>query len=129
MITAPKLAGMKYENRNWRRAAWVSFTAPRIHHCRIVAVQDYSSSLQKARECPHAQLVEAFQTEARAAGLLTHANIVVIYAVGDSDGPATSPWELVNGKSLQSLLDSGEKFAPSSPAHHGADLLCATVRA
>jgi serine/threonine protein kinase len=58
----------------------------------------------------HAQLVERFQTEARAAGLLTHPNIVVIYDVGEADGVYYITMELVNGKSLQSLLDSGEKF-------------------
>jgi serine/threonine protein kinase len=58
----------------------------------------------------HAQLVERFQTEARAAGLLTHPNIVVIYDVGEADGVYYITMELVNGKSLQSMLDSGEKF-------------------
>ena len=59
----------------------------------------------------HAQLVENFQTEARAVGLLTHPNIVVIYDVGESDGVYYITMELVNGKSLQSMLDSGEKFS------------------
>jgi serine/threonine protein kinase len=35
---------------------------------------------------------------------------VVIYDVGESDGVYYITMELVNGKSLQSLLDSGEKF-------------------
>ena len=59
----------------------------------------------------HAQLVERFQTEARAAGLLTHPNIVVIYDVGEADGVYYITMELVNGKSLQSMLDAGEKFS------------------
>jgi len=66
-----------------------------------------------------AQLVDLFQTEARAAGLLTHPNIVVIYDVGESDGAYYITMELLKGKSLQSLLDSdceesfqkAEKFA------------------
>src|SRR5215467_13253103 len=48
---------------------------------------------------PRAQLVELFQTEARAAGLLTHPNIVVIYDVGESDGAYYITMELLKGKS------------------------------
>ncbi|HYL62648.1 MAG TPA: serine/threonine-protein kinase [Candidatus Methylomirabilis sp.] len=58
----------------------------------------------------HSQLVEHFQTEAHAAGLLTHPNIVGIYDVGESEGLYYITMELVKGQSLQSLLDSGEKF-------------------
>ena len=58
----------------------------------------------------HAQLVERFQNEARAAGLLTHPNIVVIYDAGETDGLCYIAMELINGKSLQSLLDSGQKI-------------------
>jgi serine/threonine protein kinase len=36
---------------------------------------------------------------------------VVIYDVGESDGVYYITMELVNGKSLQSMLDSGEKFS------------------
>src|SRR6266849_5403338 len=77
---------------------------------RTVAVKTIQLS-EKGTGMSHAQLVERFQTEARAAGLLTHPNIVVIYDVGESDGVYYITMELVNGKSLQSLLDSGEKFS------------------
>ena len=76
---------------------------------RIVAVKTIRLS-EEGTGMSHAQLVEHFQTEARAAGLLTHPNIVVIYDVGESDGVYYITMELVNGKSLQSMLDSGEKF-------------------
>ena len=76
---------------------------------RIVAVKVIQLS-EEGTGMSHAELVERFQTEARAAGLLTHPNIVVIYDVGESDGVYYITMELVNGKSLQSLLDSGEKF-------------------
>jgi len=59
----------------------------------------------------HAQLVERFQNETRAAGLLSHPNIVVIYDAGESDGLCYIALELVNGKSMESLLESGEKFS------------------
>jgi len=58
----------------------------------------------------HDQLIERFQNETRAAGLLAHPNIVAIYDAGESDGLCYIALEFVNGKSLQSLLDSGEKF-------------------
>ena len=59
----------------------------------------------------HAQLVERFQNETRVAGLLAHPNIVVIYDAGESGGLCYIALELVTGKSVQSLLDSGEKFS------------------
>jgi serine/threonine protein kinase len=76
---------------------------------RTVAVKTIRLSVE-GTGMSHAQLVERFQTEARAAGLLTHPNIVVIYDVGEADGVYYITMELVNGKSLQSMLDAGEKF-------------------
>src|SRR5260370_26964888 len=55
-------------------------------------------------------LLTRFQTEARAAGLLTHPNIVVVYDAGEEDGLYFITMELVEGKSLQSLLDGGQAF-------------------
>ena len=63
----------------------------------------------------HDQLIERFQNETRAAGLLAHPNIVAIYDAGESDGLCYIALEFVNGKSLQSLLDSGEKFPTPRP--------------
>jgi serine/threonine protein kinase len=76
---------------------------------RTVAVKTIRLS-EEGTGMTHAQLVERFQTEARAAGLLTHPNIVVIYDVGEAEGVYYITMELVNGKSLQSMLDAGEKF-------------------
>src|ERR1700694_1215264 len=76
---------------------------------RIVAVKTIRLS-EEGTGMSHDQLVARFQIEARAAGLLTHPNIVVIYDVGESDGVYYITMELVNGKSLQSMLDSGENF-------------------
>jgi serine/threonine protein kinase len=72
---------------------------------RTVAVKTVRLS-EEGSGLSHAQLVERFQTEARAAGLLTHPNIVVIYDAGETDGLYYITMELVNGKSLQSVLDS-----------------------
>jgi eukaryotic-like serine/threonine-protein kinase len=56
------------------------------------------------------ELLQRFQTEARAAGLLTHPNIVVVYDAGEEDGLYYITMELVEGRSLQALLDSGQSF-------------------
>jgi eukaryotic-like serine/threonine-protein kinase len=56
------------------------------------------------------ELSSRFQTEARAAGLLTHPNIVVIYDAGEEDGQYYITMELVEGNSLQALIDQGQSF-------------------
>jgi serine/threonine protein kinase len=56
------------------------------------------------------ELLKRFQTEARAAGLLTHPNIVVVYDAGEEDGLYYITMELVEGKSVQALLDEGHAF-------------------
>ena len=56
------------------------------------------------------ELLSRFQTEARAAGLLTHPNIVVVYDAGEENGLFYITMELIEGKSLQALIDSGHSF-------------------
>src|SRR5437667_67687 len=56
------------------------------------------------------ELLQRFQTEARAAGLLTHPNIVVVYDAGEEDGLYYITMELVEGKSLQAHLDDHQSF-------------------
>ncbi len=56
------------------------------------------------------ELLTRFQTEARAAGLLTHPNIVVVFDAGEENGLYYITMELVEGKSLQALLDNGHIF-------------------
>src|SRR6516165_7746276 len=56
------------------------------------------------------ELLSRFQTEARAAGLLTHPNIFMVYDAGEENGLYYITMELVEGKSLQSLLDGGHAF-------------------
>ena len=109
MITATKAGRYEIESELGRGGMGVVYRAKDPSIGRIVAVKIIQLSAE-GTGMSHAQLVERFQTEARAAGLLTHANIVVIYDVGESDGVYYITMELVNGKSLQSLLDSGEKF-------------------
>src|SRR6201998_1360595 len=56
------------------------------------------------------ELLSRFQTEARAAGLLAHPNIVVVYDAGEENGLYYITMELIEGKSLQALIDSGHSF-------------------
>src|SRR5258705_11556919 len=56
------------------------------------------------------ELVRRFQTEARAAGLLTHPNIVVVYDAGEEEGIFYITMELVEGRSLQTMLDGRQLF-------------------
>jgi len=110
MVTATKAGRYEILGELGRGGMGVVYRAKDPLIGRIVAVKTIRLS-EEGTGMSHAQLVERFQTEARAAGLLTHPNIVVIYDVGESDGVYYITMELVNGKSLQSMLDSGEKFS------------------
>jgi eukaryotic-like serine/threonine-protein kinase len=59
------------------------------------------------------ELIARFQTEARAAGLLTHPNIVVVYDAGEQDGLFYITMEFVEGRSLQSVIDLKQPFPVS----------------
>jgi serine/threonine protein kinase/tetratricopeptide (TPR) repeat protein len=55
-----------------------------------------------------ADRIARFQTEARAASLLNHPNIVTVYDVGQEDGRAWLAMELLEGVDLRTLLDGGK---------------------
>lgn len=56
------------------------------------------------------EFLSRFQTEARAAGILTHPNIVVVYDAGEEEGTFYITMELVEGRSLHSLLEEHQAF-------------------
>src|SRR5271169_6168555 len=56
------------------------------------------------------ELIGRFQTEARAAGILTHPNIVVVFDAGEEGGLFYITMELVEGRSLQALLEGHLAF-------------------
>jgi tRNA A-37 threonylcarbamoyl transferase component Bud32 len=58
----------------------------------------------------HDDLLARFQTEARAAGRLTHPNIVVVYDAGEEDGLLYITMELIEGPSLQALIEAKQTF-------------------
>ena len=109
MLTATKAGRYEILGELGRGGMGVVYKAKDPLIGRTVAVKTIRLS-EEGTGMSHAQLVERFQTEARAAGLLTHPNIVVIYDAGEAEGLYYITMELVNGKSLRSLLDSGEKF-------------------
>src|SRR5213082_2127006 len=76
---------------------------------RTVAVKTIRLS-EEGTGLKHDELLARFQTEARAAGLLTHPNIVVVFDAGGEDGLSYITMELVEGKRLQALLDGGHSF-------------------
>jgi serine/threonine-protein kinase len=77
---------------------------------RTVAVKTLQLS-EEGTGMSRAELLARFQTEARAAGHLAHPNIVVVFDAGEEDGLFFITMELVEGKSLQGLMDSGQMFA------------------
>jgi len=112
MLTAAKAGRYELLGELGRGGMGVVYRAKDPLIGRTVALKTIRLS-EEGTALTHAQLVERFQNETRAAGLLAHPNIVVIYDAGESDGLCYIALELVNGKSLQSMLDSGEKFSVS----------------
>ena len=95
---------------NLAAALWVSSTEPTDPVIgRPVAVKTIKLS-EQGTGLTRSELIARFQTEARAAGLLTHHNIVVVYDAGEEDGLFYITMELVEGKSVQALLDAGHAF-------------------
>ncbi len=76
---------------------------------RAVAVKTIKLS-EEGTGLSRPELLSRFQTEARAAGLLTHPNIVVVFDAGEEEGLYYITMELVEGKSVQLLLDAGHAF-------------------
>ncbi|MGH7646194.1 MAG: serine/threonine-protein kinase, partial [Gemmatimonadales bacterium] len=57
------------------------------------------------------ELRERFLREARAAGVLQHANIVTVYDLGEAEGQLFIAMELVEGRDLSELITSREPLA------------------
>jgi serine/threonine protein kinase/HEPN domain-containing protein len=57
------------------------------------------------------EMMERFMREAQAAGKLTHSNIITIYDVGREKDMTYIVMQLIEGKSLQKLISSGEKIS------------------
>src|ERR1700731_5346638 len=77
---------------------------------RAVAVKTIKLS-EEGTGLSRPELLSRFQTEARAAGLLTHPNIVVVFDAGEEEGIFYITMELVEGRSLQTMLDARQVFS------------------
>ena len=109
MTTVTKAGRYEFVGELGRGAMGVVYKAMDPVIGRTVAVKTIRLSAE-GTGLSRPELLARFQTEARAAGLLTHPNIVVVFDAGEEDGLYYITMELVEGKSLQALLDSGQAF-------------------
>jgi serine/threonine protein kinase/Flp pilus assembly protein TadD len=66
--------------------------------------------------------VERFRREARLAGRLSHPNIVAVHATGIENGTPYIAMELVDGESLEKVLERKRPKAPAAPRRLSARL-------
>jgi eukaryotic-like serine/threonine-protein kinase len=109
MVTLTKAGRYEIQGELGRGAMGVVYKAVDPVIGRTVAVKTLRLS-EEGTGLSRPELLNRFQTEARAAGLLTHPNIVVVFDAGEEDGLYYITMELVEGKSLQALLDAGQAF-------------------
>src|SRR5499427_7640978 len=109
VITLTKAGRYEIQGELGRGAMGVVYKAVDPVIGRTVAVKTIRLS-EAGTGLSRKELLSRFQTEARAAGLLTHPNIVVVFDAGEEDGLYYITMELVEGKSLQALLDAGQPF-------------------
>ena len=109
MVTATKVGRYEILGELGRGGMGVVYKAKDPVIGRTVAVKTIRLS-EEGSGMSHKDLVQRFQTEARAAGLLTHPNIVVVYDAGEESGLYYITMELINGNSLQSRIDAGQRF-------------------
>src|SRR5215467_14082142 len=109
MVTLAKAGRYEIQGELGRGAMGVVFKAIDPVIGRMVAVKTIRLS-EEGTGLTRPELLSRFQTEARAAGLLTHPNIVVVFDAGEEDGLYYITMELVEGRSLQTLLDGGHSF-------------------
>ncbi len=109
MNTLPKAGRYELLEELGRGAMGVVYRAQDPVIGRAVAVKTMHLS-EAGTGLTREELTARFQTEARAAGLLTHPNIVVVYDAGEEDGLFYITMEYVEGRSLQALLDARQSF-------------------
>jgi serine/threonine-protein kinase len=75
---------------------------------KTIRLADFADAVELAR------LRERLLREARAAGVLSHPNIVTIYDVGEEQGLAWIAMEFVSGPTLEELLCGAQPLAPDA---------------
>jgi serine/threonine protein kinase/HAMP domain-containing protein len=76
-----------------------------------------------------AEVVRRFLAESRAAGMLSHPNIVTIHDVGEADGVPYIAMEYLDGEPLDVILDRGGRMTPEQVLHLGVQLASALALA
>jgi len=84
---------------------------------RAVAVKTIKLS-EEGTGLSRPELLSRFQTEARAAGLLTHPNIVVVFDAGEEEGLYYITMELVEGKKRAGAAGRRPRVSPAPRAPH-----------
>lgn len=79
----------------------VVYRAHDPEHQRTVALKTTRSDTHAAR---HAEMLEHFRNEGRAAGVLNHRNIVTIFEAGEAAGLLYIAMEFIDGKTLAQIL-------------------------
>jgi eukaryotic-like serine/threonine-protein kinase len=69
----------------------------------------------------HADRLRRFEQEAKAAGLLNHPNITIVYDIGQHDGAPYVVQELLEGEPLRAELGSG-RFSPRRAIDYGIQI-------
>ncbi len=75
---------------------------------KTIRLADFADAAEIAR------LRERLLREARAAGVLSHPNIVTVYDVGEEQGLAWIAMEFVSGPTLEELLSDAQPLAPDA---------------
>src|ERR1700758_5419277 len=109
MVTLVKAGRYEIQGELGRGAMGVVYKAMDPVIGRTVAVKTMRLS-EEGTGLSRPELLTRFQTEAIAAGWPAHPNIVVVFDAGEEDGLYSIAMELVEGKSLQALLDDGHGF-------------------
>ena len=68
------------------------------------------------------EMMERFLREARAAGMLSHPNIITIYDVGEQEGMAYIAMEYLVGKDMDEVLDEKTHFEPEETVNYGVQI-------
>lgn len=100
-MSLTKIGRYQIQGELGRGAMGVVYRAHDPNIGREVAIKTIHLDLQEA------EAVERFRREAKAAGALSHPNIVTIYDAGEDNGVFYIAMELLSGETLQQMLTKG----------------------
>lgn len=84
---------------------------------RVLAIKVLKGEFRQNQEC-----AARFLREAKAAGALSHPNIVTIYDVGEADGYPYIVMEMLEGEPLDRIINEGRALPPDDVMAIGAQL-------